>query len=107
MFKKINTETFKSGVARRSWLIWCSLNINKKNISDIYSVQSYNDVYRDEKPGNWRQTHLPEHDERLLYPGEDLQGDVRRAALSEGVFVRDDETVEPTPLSNLLQLLGF
>ena len=52
LFKKINTETFKSGVARRSWLIWCSLNINKKNISDIYSVQSYNDVYRDEKPRN-------------------------------------------------------
>ena len=39
LFKKINTETFKSGVARRSWLIWCSLNINKKNISEILQVR--------------------------------------------------------------------
>ena len=28
LFQKVNTETFKSGVASRGWLIWCGLKNN-------------------------------------------------------------------------------
>ena len=54
-----------------------------------------------------RVTHLSEHDKRLLDPGEDLESNVGRSALREGVLVCDHETLEATPLSDLLELLGF
>ena len=54
-----------------------------------------------------RKTNLSKHDERLLDPGEDLESNVGRSALREGVLVSDHETLQAAPLSDLLELLRF
>ncbi len=45
--------------------------------------------------------YLAEHNEGLLYPGEDPEGDVGGPALAEGVPVRDIQPQSRGPLSNL------
>ena len=46
-------------------------------------------------------SHLPEHDERLLNPGEDPECDVGGSALAKRVLVRDVKPIHRAPLANL------
>jgi hypothetical protein len=54
-------------------------------IESFTIFQTMND---DVEPWSLWKPHLAEHDEGLLYPGEDPQGDVGRATFAEGVAVR-------------------
>jgi hypothetical protein len=45
--------------------------------------------------------YLAKHNEGLLYPGEDPEGDVGGPALAEGVPVRDIQPQGRGPLTNL------